>query len=91
MQVAPVPRAHYCGECCAYYEGEMNSWEALAEDYSQGTSMEEVEVYTIYECGDPNGPCTLVDGDFHYVDDVWKCGECGEIFTEIADALDCCQ
>ena len=90
MNVVPVPIAHYCGECCSYYAGTMDSTERLAEGAEEGTPHADLEFYTEYYCADPRGACSLVEGDFHYKQNLWQCGECEEIYEDMAEAMDCC-
>lgn len=90
MGAAPVPVAHYCNHCSCYYEGQPGTWEALADDYPQGMNIDSVETYTVYQCNDPRGACDLDEDDISIEYNLFKCSDCGEIYEDIADALECC-
>lgn len=91
MGVAPVQVAHFCPSCDMWYEGYPPS-EALylASDYSEGHPYDEVETYTVWECGDPAGACELEEQPRVQMN-IWKCSECGDVYEGVADAMECCQ
>jgi len=81
---------HFCYECEKYYRGHFETKDALAEDFSEGTLMEDIRTYEVYYCGDPAGPCELEEPPNQYAE-TWMCGNCEEIHPTAADAITCCQ
>ena len=82
---------HFCYECEVYYTGPVERKSVLADDYAQGTLMDEVDTYEVYYCSDPGGSCELEDDQFEEYSEAWMCGNCEGIHPSAAGAIACCQ
>lgn len=84
---------HVCHSCDKIYlggPGDLKTVEKLADDYPEGTPLEDLSTYTYYYCKDPRGACELTEDDITFISEVWECGECERLHASVQQAMECC-
>jgi hypothetical protein len=88
--------SYCCYGCDTTYVGEPFTRTVLDDSYSEGTALEDVGTYTVYQCHDGYArgswaPCDINEDGFETYDEAWKCGNCDAVYGELGDAIACCQ
>jgi hypothetical protein len=88
----------YCHHGCGWYDGELEdyqwievAYEGTAEDFNLDDAICSSAEMVRAPCGCEDD---RYDHSFSVVDhgdDIWRCGECEDMYIEESDAVACCQ